>query len=209
MFTGLVEGLGTVRRTEPSGSGRRLVVAPPAGMLAGGRPNLGDSIAINGCCLTIVDLAEGDWSFDVGEESLNRTNLGGLLVGDAVNLERALAVGSRLGGHFVQGHVDGRGSILSIRPDGEWITMRFALPKTLSRYLVEKGSIAVDGISLTVVEALDDQFSVMLIPHTLSATTLGRRKAGDVVNLEVDMLAKYVERLLASRSIESRFHPEA
>ena len=199
MFTGLVEGLGTVGRTEPSGSGRRLVITPPDEMHSGGRPNLGDSIAVNGCCLTIVELAEGDWSFDVGEESLNRTNLGALKVGDAVNLERALAVGSRLGGHFVQGHVDGRGSILSIQPDGEWITMRFALPKALSRYLVEKGSIAVDGISLTVVEALEDQFSVMLIPHTLSATTLGRRKAGDVVNLEVDMLAKYVERLLASR----------
>ena len=199
MFTGLVEGLGSVSRSEASGSGRRLVISPPAEMQAGGRPALGDSIAVNGCCLTIVDLAEGDWSFDVGEESLNRTNLGALAVGDSVNLERALAVGARLGGHFVQGHIDGRGSVLSIQPDGEWITMRFALPTNLSRYLVEKGSIAIDGISLTVVEALNDQFSVMLIPHTLSATTLGRRKVGDVVNLEVDMLAKYVERLLATR----------
>lgn len=199
MFTGLVEGLGTVSRTEASGPGRRLVISPPAEMHSGGRPALGDSIAVNGCCLTIVDLAEGDWSFDVGEESLNRTNLGSLAAGDVVNLERALAVGARLGGHFVQGHVDGRGSVLAIQPDGEWITMRFALPKTLSRYLVEKGSIAVDGISLTVVEALADQFSVMLIPHTLSATTLGRKKVGDAVNLEVDMLAKYVERLLANR----------
>jgi len=199
MFTGLVEGLGTVSRTEASGSGRRLVISPPPELHAGGRPALGDSIAVNGCCLTIVDLAGGDWAFDVGEESLNRTNLGALAVGDPVNLERALAVGARLGGHFVQGHVDGRGSVLSIQPDGEWITMRFAMPKDLARYLVEKGSIAVDGISLTVVEALADQFSVMLIPHTLSATTLGRRKVGDVVNLEVDMLAKYVERLLAGR----------
>jgi riboflavin synthase len=199
MFTGLVEGLGIVRRSDASGSGRRLVIAPPPELLTGGPPQLGDSIAINGCCLTIVDMAGGEWSFDVGEESLNRTNLGSITVGDAVNLERALAVGSRLGGHFVQGHVDGRGSVLSILPDGEWITMRFALPTNLSRYLVEKGSIAVDGISLTVVEALNDQFSVMLIPHTLSATTLGRRKVGDVVNLEVDMLAKYVERLLANR----------
>lgn len=199
MFTGLVEGLGSVRSSEASGSGRRLVIAPPRELLAGGPPQLGDSIAVNGCCLTIVDMTGGIWSFDVGEESLNRTNLGALAIGDAVNLERALAVGARLGGHFVQGHVDGRGSVLSIQPDGEWITMRFALPKELARYLVEKGSIAVDGISLTVVEAGADQFSVMLIPHTLSATTLGGRKAGDVVNLEVDMLAKYVERLLATR----------
>jgi riboflavin synthase len=199
MFTGLVEGLGTVSRSEASGSGRRLVISPPAELHSGGRPDLGDSIAVNGCCLTVVDLAEGAWSFDVGEESLNRTNLGSLAVGDVVNLERALAVGSRLGGHFVQGHVDGRGSVQSIAPDGEWITMRFGMPQALSRYLVEKGSIAVDGISLTVVEALKEHFSVMLIPHTLSATTLGRRKVGDVVNLEVDMLAKYVEHLLAGR----------
>jgi riboflavin synthase len=199
MFTGLVEGLGVVRRSEVSGSGRRLLIAPPAELLAGGSPQLGDSIAVNGCCLTIVDLAAGEWSFDVGEESLNRTNLGQLAPDDVVNLERALAVGARLGGHFVQGHVDGRGQVLTIRQDGEWITMWFALPPELARYLVAKGSIAIDGVSLTVVEALADRFSVMLIPHTLSATTLGRRKIGDTVNLEVDLLAKYVERLLTSR----------
>ncbi len=197
MFTGLVEGLGTIRRSEASGSGRRLSVAPPAELLTGGPPQLGDSIAVNGCCLTIVALDAGEWSFDVGEESLIRTNLGGIIAGDAVNLERALAVGARLGGHFVQGHVDGRGTVLDIRTDGEWITMRFGLPSELARYLVEKGSIALDGVSLTVVEALPDQFSVMLIPHTLGATTLGRRRLGDAVNLEVDLLAKYVERLLA------------
>jgi riboflavin synthase len=199
MFTGLVEGRGVVRRSETAGPGRRLVIAAPHELRTGGPPQLGDSIAVNGCCLTIVAMDGDEWSFDVGEESLNRTNLGAVAVGDAVNLERALAVGARLGGHFVQGHVDGRGSVLSIQPDGEWVTMRFALPKDLARYVVEKGSIAVDGISLTVVEALADQFSVMLIPHTLAATTLGRRKVGDVVNLEVDMLAKYVERLLANR----------
>ncbi len=200
MFTGLVEGLGTVRRSEASGSGRRLAIAPPPELLTGTPPQLGDSIAVNGCCLTLVASSDGEWSFDVGEESLNRTNLGGLIAGDAVNLERALAVGARLGGHFVQGHVDGRGAVRSIQPDGEWITMRFSLSPDLSRYLVEKGSIAVDGVSLTVVEALPDEFSVMLIPHTLGATTLGRRQIGDAVNLEVDLLAKYVERLLAGRA---------
>ncbi len=199
MFTGLVEGLGTVRNSTAAGPGRRLVIQPPSEMLAAGSPALGDSIAVNGCCLTIVSLDGGDWSFDVGEESLNRTNLGSARPGDAVNLERALAVGARLGGHFVQGHVDGRGVVQAIQPDGEWITMRFEIPRALSRYLVEKGSIAVDGVSLTVVEALPDSFSVMLIPHTLAATTLGRRKVGDVINLEVDLLAKYVERLLAGR----------
>lgn len=199
MFTGLVEGLGTIRRSEASGSGRRLIVAPPAELLAGGPPQLGDSIAVNGCCLTIAALDIDEWSFDVGEESLNRTNLGGVIAGDAVNLERALAVGARLGGHFVQGHVDGRGTVRNIQTDGEWITMRFGLPPELARYLVEKGSIAVDGVSLTVVAALPDQFSVMLIPHTLAATTLGRRRLGDAVNLEVDLLAKYVERLLTGR----------
>lgn len=200
MFTGLVECLGAVRQCDPSGSGRRLVIAPPSHMLTDGPTLLGDSVAVNGCCLTIVSLDADTWSFDVGEESLNRTNLGALTPGDVVNLERALAVGARLGGHFVQGHVDGRGTVRAIDRDGEWITMRFALAEQLARYLVEKGSIAVDGVSLTVVEALPAEFSVMLIPHTLSATTLGRRKIGDAVNLEVDLLAKYVERLLAGRT---------
>ena len=200
MFTGLVEGLGTVRQSVPAGSGRRLVVTPPAEMLAGGPPQLGDSIAVNGCCLTIVSLEAGAWAFDVGEESLNRTNLGALVAGDVVNLERALAVGARLGGHFVQGHVDGRGTVRAIDRDGEWTTMRFGVSKDLARYMVEKGSIAVDGVSLTIVQALEDEFSVMLIPHTLAATTLGRRKVCTDVNLEVDLLAKYVERLLATRA---------
>jgi riboflavin synthase len=199
MFTGLVEGLGEVRSSEVAGPGRRLVVAPPGELLAAPASRLGDSIAINGCCLTIVDIHEGDWSFDVGDETLRRTNLGRLAAGDVVNMERALAVGARLGGHFVQGHIDGRGQVREIRPNGEWITMRFGLPPGMSRYLVEKGSIAIDGVSLTVVEALADEFSVMLIPHTLAATTLGRRHVGDEVNLEVDLLAKYVERLLAGR----------
>lgn len=197
MFTGLVEGLGTIRSSEPAGSGRRLVIVPPPELLTGMPSLLGDSIAVNGCCLTIVEMTDDGWSFDVGEESLNRTNLGQLTPGHVVNLERALAVGQRLGGHFVQGHIDGRGTVLEIKPDGEWITMRFTLIPELARYLVAKGSIAIDGISLTVVEALSDQFSVMLIPHTLAATTLGRRQSGDTVNLEVDLLAKYVEKLLA------------
>lgn len=199
MFTGLVEGLGRVVETKPAGSGRRLSVSPPPEMLTGAPPQLGDSIAVNGCCLTIVDMTGGVWSFDVGEESLNRTNLGSVLTGGVVNLERALAVGARLGGHFVQGHVDGRGTVASIDRDGEWTTMRFHIAASLARYMVEKGSIAVDGVSLTIVQACPDFFTVMLIPHTLGATTLGKRAVGDAVNLEVDLLAKYVERLLAGR----------
>jgi riboflavin synthase len=200
MFTGLVEGLGTVRQCEPRGPGRRLVVEAPPEMRsgsAGPAVNLGDSIAVNGCCLTVVGIDGPQWSFDVGDESLARTNLGSLQPGDVANLERALLATARLGGHFVQGHVDGRGAVAEIRRDGEWTHMTFTLPESLARYLVEKGSIAVDGISLTVVEVTRDRFRVMLIPHTLAATTLGRRKVGDPVNLEVDLLAKYVERLLA------------
>ena len=203
MFTGLVEGLGTVVSREMRGTGCRLVVQSPGSMAeaagGGSAVAVGDSVAINGCCLTVVELAGCDWSFDLGDETLKRTNLGGLRSGDGVNLERALAANARLGGHFVQGHVDGRGTVAEISRSGEWTTMVFRISESLSRYMVEKGSIAVDGVSLTIVESHPDRFSVMLIPHTLSATTLGRRKVGDSVNLEVDLLAKYVEKLMAGR----------
>lgn len=202
MFTGLVEGLGTVQATEIRGVGRRIVVEAPEAMCraTGAAVLLGDSVAVNGCCLTVVEIDQRRWAFDVGDESLRRTNLGELLPGDVVNLERALAANARLGGHFVQGHVDGRGTVAEIERAGEWTTMIFQISESLSRYMVEKGSIAIDGVSLTIVESRPDRFSVMLIPHTLSATTLGRRKVGETVNLEVDLLAKYVEKLLAGRS---------
>lgn len=202
MFTGLVEGLGKVVSTEMRGTGCRLVVELPESMAAAGAGSavaLGDSVAINGCCLTVIEIAGHNLSFDLGDETLKRTNLGGLRAKDGVNLERALAANARLGGHFVQGHVDGRGAVAEITRSGEWTTMVFRISESLSRYMVEKGSIAVDGVSLTIVESRPDRFSVMLIPHTLSATTLGRRTVGDSVNLEVDLLAKYVEKLISSR----------
>jgi riboflavin synthase len=183
MFTGLIEELGALRARD----GARFtfeaqVVTEDA--------KVGDSIAVNGCCLTVVELAAGTWSADVVDETLARTNLGGLRAGDPVNLERPLRLADRLGGHVVQGHVDGLGEVTSPAPD-----LVVCTPDT--RYVVEKGSIAVDGVSLTVVGVRDDRFSVALIPHTASVTTLGRRRPGDRVNLEFDILAKYVERLLA------------
>jgi riboflavin synthase len=181
------------------GMGCRLVVQSPESIRGSSAVAIGDSVAINGCCLTVVEIAGYKWSFDLGDETLKRTNLGGLRAGDGVNLERALAANARLGGHFVQGHVDGRGTVAEISRSGEWTTMVFRIPESLSRYLVEKGSIAVDGVSLTIVESNPHRFSVMLIPHTLTATTLGGRKVGDSVNLEVDLLAKYVEKLISAR----------
>ena len=159
---------------------------------------IGDSISINGCCLTVVRIGENDRDFDfeAGEETLSRTNLGQLAVGNRVNLERSLAVGDRLGGHYVTGHIDAVGKLIDRRDDPPWAYFDFSVPPRLARQIVSKGSIAVDGISLTVVDANDDSFSVALIPHTLSETTLGGRSVGDDVNLETDVLAKYVERSL-------------
>jgi riboflavin synthase len=156
---------------------------------------LGDSIAINGCCLTIVALTDGQWDFQAGPETLARTNLGRLATGMSVNLERALPVNGRLGGHFVQGHVDGLGTVDVIDRSGEWVTMWFCVPAQLAGQMVSKGSVAVDGISLTVVDVEPERFSVALIPHTLEVTTLGARQRGDTVNIETDILAKYVQKL--------------
>jgi len=158
--------------------------------------SLGESVAINGCCLTAVTIDENRWTFQAGSETLSKTNLGRLRAGDAVNLERALPVDGRLGGHFVQGHVDGVGQVERIEREGDWITMWFRLPEALLRQLVPKGSIAVDGVSLTVVQIVGNCFSVALIPHTLEMTTLGLRKPGDEVNIETDILGKYVQQLL-------------
>jgi riboflavin synthase len=159
---------------------------------------VGDSIAINGCCLTVVAVDGAALAFQAGAETLSRTNLGRLQPGSPVNLERSLKLGERLGGHFVTGHIDGLGTLADRRDDGDWSTCWFQAPEELMRQVAPKGSIAVDGVSLTVVDVAQNRFSVALIPHTLAATTLGRLKTGETVNLETDVLAKYVERQLAS-----------
>ena len=199
MFTGLVEGLGTVQALVAEEAGLRLVIAPPAVMLGGGdadRCQLGDSVAINGCCLTVIEIKHDCWAFQAGTETLSKTNLGRLRSGDAVNLERSLPVHGRIGGHFVQGHVDGVGHVDSINREGDWVTMWFQVPTTLAELMVAKGSVAVDGISLTLVNVERDRFSVALIPHTLAMTTLGQRQVGDPVNIETDILGKYVQKML-------------
>lgn len=201
MFTGLVEEKGVVTAIEPLGDSVRLSVRGP---VVTADATHGASISVNGCCLTVMALSsqEGDgdvFSADVMAESLDRTSLGGLEVGDEVNLERAMQAGARMGGHIVQGHVDGTGALVDRTPSEHWDVLRFSLPTELARYLVPKGSITVQGVSLTVVEVEDAWFSVSLIPTTLADTTLGTLAPGDAVNLEVDVLAKYVERLLAAR----------
>ncbi|MFE9657050.1 riboflavin synthase [Micromonospora sp. NPDC006431] len=195
MFTGIVEELGEVVRTTETGGDSALVAI--RGPLVTSDARHGDSIAVNGVCLTVVDVDGGVFTADVMGETLRRTALGALRPGDPVNLERAAALGSRLGGHLVQGHVDGVGEIVAREPAAQWETVRFRLPAALSRYVVEKGSITVDGVSLTVADVGADWFAVGLIPTTLKLTTLGAKGPGDPVNLEVDVLAKYVERLLA------------
>lgn len=195
MFTGLVEGCGIVQALEPEGPGQRLALAPPIGLASGCA--VGDSVAINGCCLTVVSIDSGCWSFQAGPETLAKTNLGRLRPGELVNLERSLPVSGRLGGHFVQGHVDGVGIVDERKSDGEWVTMWFRVAAPLARQMVPKGSVAVDGISLTLVQVEAERFSVALIPHTLQVTTLGRRQPGDFVNVETDILAKYVQKLMS------------
>jgi riboflavin synthase len=201
MFTGIVEELGHVVALEPGEASARLTVAGP---LVTSDAVHGASIAVNGVCLTVVEHGDGQFTVDVMAETLDRSSLGDLGVGDRVNLERAMSATSRFGGHIVQGHVDGTAEILSRTPGDRWEVVRLSLPDALSRYVVEKGSITVDGVSLTV-SALDVSaaggatFSVSLIPTTLALTTLGHKAVGDPVNLEVDVLAKYVERLITSK----------
>lgn len=185
MFTGIVEELGTVLARD----GARLRIGATRVLED---VELGASIAVNGCCLTVVDHGEKFWAAEVTDESYARTNLGDLHEGDPVNLERPVRLADRLGGHLVQGHVDAVGEIVAPAPD-----LHVRMPAELMRYVVEKGSVTVDGVSLTVVAALDDGFTVAVIPHTADVTTLGRKNPGDRVNLEVDVMAKYVERLLA------------
>ena len=193
MFTGIVEEIGTVKAVSPT----TLTVAADK-VLEDTGP--GDSIAVNGVCLTATELSSDSFAVEVMPETLRRTNLGSLQPGDRVNLERPLAVGGRFGGHFVQGHVDGTGTVASAKPEGDAILLKCEAPAEITRYIVEKGFIAVDGVSLTVVECSTAAFSVSLVGYTQTNTTLGGAKPPDVVNLEVDIIAKYAERLGENRS---------
>src|SRR5215211_5700132 len=198
MFTGIVEGTGTVAALAAAadGSGARLAVDAP--WLAG-QLGLGESVAVNGCCLTVAEATPAGFAADLVAETLRRTALGGLAAGARVNLERPLALGGRLGGHLVQGHVDGVARVIDRTPVGDGEEVRIELPAELQRYLVEKGSIAVDGVSLTVAGVGTGWLTVALVPHTLAVTTLGDRRPGDPVQLEVDVVAKYIERLVVAR----------
>jgi riboflavin synthase len=195
MFTGIVEGTGTVAALAAAsdGSGARLQVEAP---WLDGELRLGESVAVNGCCVTVAEVTAAGFAADLVKETLRRTALGGLAAGARVNLERPLALGGRLGGHLVQGHVDGVARVLERTQLGEGEEVRIELPENLERYVVEKGSIAVDGVSLTVAGVGPGWFVVALVPHTLKVTTLGDRRPGDLVQLEVDLVAKYVERLV-------------
>ncbi|NML53659.1 riboflavin synthase [Streptomyces sp. R302] len=200
MFTGIVEELGEVVAVEQLEDASRFRLRGP--VVTEGAQH-GDSIAVNGVCLTVVEHGDGEFTADVMAETLKRSSLGALDVGSRVNLERPMAVGGRLGGHIVQGHVDGTGTILERTPSEHWELVKVGLPAPLARYVVEKGSITVDGVSLTVVEVGDDWFTISLIPTTLDLTTLGLKQSGALVNLEVDVIAKYVERLLGTDAQEN------
>jgi riboflavin synthase len=206
MFTGIVEELGSVvaldRPAADAGAGTAPdAVLTVAGPLATSDARPGDSIAVDGVCLTVTTVADGEFTAEVMPETLRRTSLGSLLPGAPVNLERALPANGRLGGHVVQGHVDGVATLARRTPGPRWDDLEFSAPAALTRYVAEKGSVALAGVSLTVTWVSDDGFGVSLIPTTLAATTLGRLAPGDVVNVEVDVLAKYVERLLASGAV--------
>lgn len=197
MFTGIIQTTGRLERREASGAGARLTISTPRTRPALG---IGESIAVNGACLTVVVRRGTRFSVDVSPETLRRTTLDGLAPGTRVNLERAVRVGDRLGGHLVQGHVDAVGYVVRRDPGEHWDVVTFSMPRELAPYLVDKGSITVDGVSLTVVEAHHDGFTVSLIPETLRRTTLGFRERGDAVNLEVDVIGKYVARQLELRT---------
>lgn len=201
MFTGIVEERGRVRSVTRHGAGARIEIEASTVLED---LKTGDSVAVNGCCLTVVETGEGTWSADVVPETLARTNLAALRAGDEVNLERSLPVGGRFGGHVVQGHVDGTGTVVARTgfEDGS-STLRVSAPAELMGYVVEKGSIAVDGVSLTVASVGGSEFSVAVVPHTARVTTLGHKPVGATVNLEVDILAKYVERILHLRDAEA------
>ncbi len=196
MFSGIVEALGSIAEIVSEPPGVRLIVREEK---IAAETAVADSISVNGCCLTVVDVKGDTVAFQAGPETLVRTNLGDLKEGSPVNLERALKVGDRLGGHFVSGHIDGTGELIERKDEGDWSSFRFGLSRDLSRQMASKGSIAIDGVSLTIVDSEPDWFSVALIPFTLDVTTLGPMKVGDKVNLETDILAKYVQRLDEAR----------
>ncbi|GMA21395.1 riboflavin synthase [Arsenicicoccus piscis] len=204
MFTGIVEELGSVESIE---HGHDSAVLRLHGPLVVADALHGASIAVNGVCLTVVDHDHESFTVDVMAETLQRSSLGALQAGSPVNLERAMAADGRFGGHVVQGHVDGTGTITARQAGDRWEVVTISLPPSLSRYVVEKGSITVDGVSLTVSTVTDDTFSVSLIPTTLALTTLGRKTIGATVNLEVDVIAKYVERLVAAGALTEEQHP--
>lgn len=200
MFTGLVQVLGRVIEVAHEPGGRRLVVDwPGLNEKTDGPITTGESIAVNGCCLTVVEHCDNHMVFQAGPETLIRTNLGGLSAGSAVNLERAMRLSDRLGGHIVQGHIDTTAELIEHRPEGPWAFLKFRIAPQWTRLMVPKGSIAVDGVSLTLVDVGPDSFSNMLIPHTLAVTTLGRLQPGQHVNIETDILARHVQKLLETR----------
>ena len=196
MFTGIIEELGSVRSVEERGENARIVI--DARVVTAGT-NHGDSIAVNGVCLTALDIHDDSFAADVSRETLNRSTLGSLKPGTPVNLERAVTPATRLGGHMVQGHVDARGQFVSVEAHGDSWTVRIAYPREIARYLVFKGSVAVEGISLTIANLAENYFEIAIIPKTWEVTNLSHLKPGDSVNLEVDVIGKYVERLLAFR----------
>ncbi|MGY6555863.1 MAG: riboflavin synthase [Wenzhouxiangella sp.] len=198
MFTGIIQSAGTIAAIEPLAAGVRMRIHCPEL-----NPNdwaEGDSVAVAGCCLTALELDAHGFSADLSAETLARTSLGALEVGDTVNLEPAMALGDRLGGHLVTGHVDDLAEVVAVRPVGESHVVRFRVPARLARFVAEKGSATLDGVSLTVNTVEGDEFEVNLIPHTWSVTTLGRLQAGDRVNFEIDLLARYLDRLLTERN---------
>jgi len=193
MFSGIIETMGRVAELHRVGPGVRLVIEAPT---IAAEARIGASVAVNGCCLTVVEGDDNTMQFDAGEETLSRTNLGRLGPGSEVNLERSLRIGEELGGHFVAGHIDAVGTLDVREDDAEWSKFWFNMPPALGRQMASKGSVAIDGVSLTLVDVEQERFSIALIPHTLKVTTLGRLQPGDPVNLETDILAKYVEKLV-------------
>jgi len=201
VFTGIIQTTGRVEEVRPRGAGVRLAIGTPRALkgLA-----IGESVAVSGACLTVVARRGRRFTADVSPETLRRTTVATFRPGTRVNVERALRVGDRLGGHIVQGHVDGVGRLEDVHPDGDWVLYRFTAPRPLAPYLVEKGSIAVDGVSLTLFACRGPRFTVALIPHTLAETTLGDRRPGDRVNLEADVLLKHIESMLRARPAQLR-----
>jgi len=198
MFSGIIEELGRVRSIQPVGEAVRLTIEAtevPRDV------RISDSVAVNGVCLTVTDVEPTSVSFDVIPETLSKTSIGRLVIGSPVNLERALRVGDRLGGHFVQGHVDATGEVIAVYTEGEWYMITVRAPEEVRPYLIPHGSISIDGVSLTVARLSGDEFSVALIPHTLKLTNLGDKKPGDIVNLEGDMIGKYVVSLISDSGL--------